>query len=68
LQVSAVGRFPLMGELGLDGGERPVPCSLPVPILAPEKNITNLILPAANAAEAAIVAGVKVILPGRCST
>jgi magnesium chelatase family protein len=39
---------------------RAVPGMLPVAILAREKNIPNLILPAANAAEAAVVEGVNV--------
>ncbi len=49
-----------MGELGLDGSLRSIPGMLPVAILAREKNIPNLILPAANAAEAAVVEGVNV--------
>ena len=49
-----------MGELGLDGSVRPIPGMLPVAILAREKKIPNLILPAANAAEAAVVEGVNV--------
>jgi len=40
----------MVGELGLDGGVRAIPGMLPVAILAREKNIPNLILPAANAA------------------
>jgi magnesium chelatase family protein len=55
-----VERFLLVGELGLDGSVRSVPGMLPVAILAREKNIPNLILPAANAAEAAVVEGVNV--------
>lgn len=34
LQVSDVSRFPMVGELGLGGGVRPVPGILPVAILA----------------------------------
>ena len=50
----------MVGELGLDGSVRPIPGMLPVAILAREKKIPNLILPAANAAEAAVVEGVNV--------
>ncbi len=50
----------MVGELGLDGGVRPIPGMLPVAIMAREKGIANLILPAANAAEAAVVEGVNV--------
>jgi magnesium chelatase family protein len=60
LRVGDLGRFLLVGELGLDGSVRSVPGMLPVAILAREKGIANLVLPAANAAEAAVVEGVNV--------
>src|SRR5580704_1469434 len=60
LRVDNLERLLLVGELGLDGSVRPIPGMLPVAILAREKNIPNLILPAANAAEAAVVEGVNV--------
>ena len=60
LRVTDLGRFLLVGELGLDGSLRPVPGMLPVAVLARDKAIPNLILPAANAAEAAVVEGVNV--------
>ncbi len=60
LRSNDLSRFLLVGELGLDGGVRPIPGMLPVAILAREKGIPNLILPAANAAEAAVVEGVNV--------
>src|SRR3984893_17297627 len=60
LRVDDLSRFLLVGELGLDGSVRAVPGMLPVAILAREKNIPNLILPAANAAEASVVEGVNV--------
>lgn len=60
LRVDDLGRFLLVGELGLDGSVRSVPGMLPVAILAREKGIANLVLPAANAAEAAVVEGVNV--------
>jgi magnesium chelatase family protein len=60
LRTNDLGRFLLVGELGLDGGVRPIPGMLPVAILAREKGIDNLILPLANAAEAAVVEGVNV--------
>ncbi|HEY3703975.1 MAG TPA: YifB family Mg chelatase-like AAA ATPase [Terracidiphilus sp.] len=52
--------FLLVGELGLDGKVRAVPGMLPVAIMAREKNIPNLILPADNAPEAAVVEGVNI--------
>ncbi|MGB0063457.1 MAG: YifB family Mg chelatase-like AAA ATPase [Terracidiphilus sp.] len=60
LTIGDLSRFLLVGELGLDGGVRPVPGILPIAVLAREKGIPNLILPAANAAEAAVVEGVNV--------
>ena len=60
LRIDNVNKFLLIGELGLDGSVRPVPGVLPVAIMAREKGIPNLILPAANAAEAAVVEGVNV--------
>jgi magnesium chelatase family protein len=55
-----LGRFLLVGELGLDGGLRPVPGLLSIAILARARGIANLILPAVNAPEAAVVEGVNV--------
>ena len=60
LRTDDLSRFLLVGELGLDGSLRAVPGMLPIAILAREKGIPNLILPAANAAEAAVVEGVNV--------
>ena len=60
LRIDDVSQFLLVDELGLDGGVRAVPGMLPVAMLAREKGIPNLILPAANAAEAAVVEGVNV--------
>src|SRR5580698_8031004 len=60
LRVDDVSQFLMVGELGLDGSVRGVPGMLPIAILAREKNIPNLILPTANAAEAAVVEGINV--------
>jgi len=60
LKTSDLGRFLMVGELGLDGSVRAVPGMLPVAILAREKGIPNLIIPAANGAEAAVVEGINV--------
>ena len=58
LQIKDLSRFLLVGELGLDGGLRPVPGILPIAVLAREREIANVILPAVNAPEAAVVKGV----------
>ena len=60
LRVENADQFLLVGELGLDGSVRPIPGMLPVAIMAREKRIPNLILPAANAPEAAVVEGVNI--------
>ncbi len=64
LQLKDLSQFLLVGELGLDGSLRAVPGMLPVAVAARAKGIANLILPAANAAEAAVVEGVKVYAVG----
>jgi magnesium chelatase family protein len=50
----------LMGELSLDGAIRPVRGALSVAVCARDRGIPNLIVPAENAAEAAVVEGVSV--------
>ena len=49
------------GELSLDGSVRPVPGVLPLAALARQQGLRRFVLPAQNAAEAAIVAGIEVI-------
>ena len=60
LRTDDLSRFLFVGELGLDGSVRAVPGMLPVAVAAREKGIPNLIIPTANAAEAAVVEGVNV--------
>ncbi|MGH9466365.1 MAG: YifB family Mg chelatase-like AAA ATPase, partial [Terriglobales bacterium] len=48
------------GELALDGSLRPIRGSLPIAIMARAQGIPKLIVPAANAAEAAVVQGLDV--------
>jgi magnesium chelatase family protein len=50
----------LAGELSLDGALAPVPGVLPLAMLARESGARGLIVPAANAAEAAVVQGLAV--------
>src|SRR5215472_14163239 len=52
--------YVLVGELSLDGGVRGVRGALPIAIAARGNKIQNLIVPEANAKEAAVVAGIKV--------
>ena len=60
LSVKEVSDFVLVGELGLDGSLRAVPGVLPIAVAARAAGIRNLILPEANAREAAVVQGVDV--------
>lgn len=52
--------FLLVGELGLDGILRAVQGMLPIAVAARAKGIKNLVIPASNAREAAVVDGVNV--------
>ena len=52
--------FLSIGELSLDGAIRPVRGALPVAVCARDRGIGKLLAPAENAAEAAVVDGVKV--------
>ncbi len=56
-----VGDFVIMGELSLDGGVMPIKGALPFAIEAKRKGFKGLILPLANAREAAIVEGIEVL-------
>ena len=60
LHIKEMSNFLLVGELGLDGQLRPVQGMLPIAIAARARGIENLIIPAGNAREAAVVEGVKV--------
>jgi magnesium chelatase family protein len=58
--VGGLDHHILMGELSLDGSIRPVRGALSVAVCARDLGVANLILPAENAAEAAVVEGVNV--------
>jgi len=60
LHIKDLKDFLLVGELGLDGSLRAVQGMLPIAIAAREHGIPNLIIPASNAREAAVVEGVNV--------
>ncbi|MFQ5581345.1 MAG: YifB family Mg chelatase-like AAA ATPase [Mariprofundaceae bacterium] len=51
----------MLGELSLDGRMNPVIGALPMALFAREQGFTTLILPSANAAEAAAVEGLEVL-------
>ncbi len=60
LSIKDISDFVLVGELGLDGSLRAVQGMLPIAIAARSAGIKNLVIPAANAREAAVVSGVNV--------
>ncbi|HEY0163019.1 MAG TPA: YifB family Mg chelatase-like AAA ATPase [Edaphobacter sp.] len=60
LMMKDLDDFLLVGELGLDGSVRAVPGMLPIAVAARANGIRNVIVPASNAREAAVVEGVNV--------
>ena len=58
--VAGLDHHLLVGELSLDGAVRPVRGALSVAVCAHQQGIKRLVLPAENAAEAAVVSGVEV--------
>src|SRR6476659_6696786 len=57
--VTGLDNHLLVGELSLDGAVRPVRGALSMAVCARQQGILNLVLPADNAAEAAVVDGVR---------
>ena len=60
LHLKDLSDYLLVGELGLDGSLRAVQGMLPIAIAARSNGIENLMIPASNAPEAAVVQGVNV--------
>jgi magnesium chelatase family protein len=58
--VAPLDRHILSGELSLDGAIRPIRGALSMAVCARDMEIPNLVVPAENAAEAAVVEGVSV--------
>lgn len=54
-------KYLILGELALDGSLRPIKAVLPIAVEARERGLKGIILPKANAAEAAIVNNLTVI-------
>ena len=55
-----LGEYIVLGELALDGGLRPIHGALVIALEARRRKVTGLVLPRANAREAALVDGLKV--------
>ena len=60
LHIKDLSDFLLVGELGLDGSLRAVQGMLPIAVAARAAGVRSLVVPAANAREAAVVEGVDV--------
>jgi len=60
LKTECINQYAIMGELALDGEIRPIKGCLPIAIKAKEDGFKGIILPAQNAAEAAVVEGLEV--------
>lgn len=56
-----ISYFSVVGELALDGMLRPVPGVLPMALAARASGLKGIIVPTANAEEAAVVSGIDVI-------
>ncbi len=64
VKQDSLDRFLVLGELALDGTLRPVAGALSVSVMARSENLRGMIVPADNAAEAAMTEGLE-ILPAR---
>ncbi len=60
IQVSNLDKFIIMGELALDGSIRPIKGALPIALNAKKEGFVGVILPEANAKEAAVVDDIEV--------
>jgi len=61
LRKDLLSSYALLGELSLDGRVKSIRGALPLAVMAKEKGLKGLILPADNAREAAVVQGVEVL-------
>lgn len=61
LVSNLLDRYAVVGELSLDGGVRPARGVLPMALAARDTGLTGILVPVANAGEAAVVAGIEVI-------
>ena len=60
LKTKQLGNYMILGELSLDGSLQPIRGALPIALCARKEGFKGLILPAANAEEAAVVDGLEV--------
>lgn len=60
VKSACLDKFMIMGELSLDGSLQPIRGVLPIALCARQEGFRGLIVPSANAAEAAVVDGIEV--------
>ena len=60
VNVDLLDKYVIMGELSLDGGINPIKGALPIAIKAAEEGFKGVIVPKANANEAAVVDDIEV--------
>lgn len=60
IKADEISKYIIMGELSLDGELRPIKGTLPIAIKAKQEGFKGIILPDANAKEAAVVDGLEV--------
>ena len=60
VRIKELEHYMIMGELSLDGSLQPIRGALPIALCARREGFKGLILPAANAEEAAVVEGLQV--------
>ena len=60
MKAKELGHYMIVGELSLDGSLQPIRGALPIALCARKEGFKGLILPAANAEEAAVVEGLEV--------
>ena len=61
IETDQLDNFVIVGELALTGGVRPVKGVLPIALKAKADGKTGVLVPAENAAEAAVVDGLNII-------
>lgn len=60
IKTTIIGSYIIMGELSLDGSVQSIKGALPIAMKAKEDGFKGVILPIANAMEAALVSGIEV--------
>ena len=61
VSTNRLHEYAFVGELSLDGGVRPVRGALPIALAAQKKHLRGVVVPRANAEEAAMARGLEVI-------